>query len=332
MFSINLRNYVFRNDKRRLRDDRISLVIAFACSILALALGAPERTAAIAGGVVLAVAMSSFTVYFCGNAAQITADLRVVPSSREKMLYRPVSRRLATASAITLGASFSARGVAATVLDRRLQKEIQATPLDQASIEKVIQAMDDAHAFGIRLPSKTILNAQATLRMTSEVAPALSSEAIRAASAVASNSTIDIGLPPDFHGKIYDRLPEANGSKWRFQPIATNTGPDNYSTIGMARPPDVAEMERVDNPLPSTSEYGPAFLVAKDLTATLDGFHLKHVVFQDMKLIYSGGRLSLDSVFFLNCEIECRPSGNAWKLISTISKGGWASLTLGDGL
>jgi hypothetical protein len=328
MFSANLRNYVFRGNQRRLRDDRISLAIAFAFSMLTLALGQPERTAAIAGGVVLGISMLSLTLYFCGNVSQINASLRSASSSRAGILYRPVSRRLATTSALSLSALFTMPAIGAAVLDRRIRKAIQAAPLDQSSIDKIRQTLHDASTYGIRLPSSTISAVQATLRKTSEAAPPLSRDAMMAAAAAASNSTLDIGLPPDFHGQMFDRLPEAKGSSWSFVPMATNTGPDSYAHIGIAREPDVAKMELINKPIAVASSYGPAFFVAKGMTATLDGWHLKHIVFQEMKFTYNGGPLVLESVFFFNCQVECVPGENSWDLVLAISKGGWVSLRL----
>lgn len=329
MFSVTLRNYVFRHHKRRLRDDRISLLIAFAFAMLMLAMGEPERTAALAGVAVLGICMASLTIFYCANTPEIVANLRAAASSsRPAILYRPVSRRLATVSVLALGGLFSMPAIGAAVLDRRLQRYIHALPLDHESIDKIRQTLRTADTYRIRLPSATISSLQAALRSTSQASPELSGDAMTAASAAASNSTVDIGLPPDMHGPVFDKLPSARGSRFGFIPIATNTGPDNYLFAGMARKPDVAKMELIDSPLAVESEYGPAVMIVKGLTAKIDGFHLKHVAFQDMKLIYNGGPLLLESVYFLNCRLECKPSDNSWKLIAAIGKRGWVTLLL----
>ena len=327
MFAVNLRNYVHRNSKRRLRDDRISLIIAFAFCILMIALGQPERSVAIEGLIVLGLCMLSFTLYFCSNAPQIAASLQ--SESTRGILYHPVTRRLAWISAAVLLALFPLPEVEATVLDRRLRKLIQRVPLDRESIDKVTQTMKEAATYDIRVAAPTTSAVEATLRITAEIAPHLSEDAIKAASAAASTSTINIGAPPDIHGPLYASLPEAKGSTWVFIPIAANTGPDNYATIGVARRPDVAEMEGIDNRASVESEYGPAVLVVKGLTATIDGWRLKHVVFQDMNLSYRGGPLILESVYFLSCHLECNARPNSWKLLSAVTNGGWITLSLG---
>jgi hypothetical protein len=296
--------------------------------MLLLAVGQPERTAAIAGVVVLGLCMLCLTLYYCRNAPQIAAKFQRTSSSDHALLYRPVSRRLAWISAAALLALFPLPEIEAAVLDRRLRKVIQMVPLDRGSIDRITQTLQEADKYGVRLPLRTISAVQATLRKTSEMTPTLSDDAIKAASAAASTATIDIGLPPDMHGPMFSSLPEAKGSGWVFVPIATNTGPDNYGTIGIAREPDVAKMERIDSPVRVESQYGPAFLAVKGLTATLDGWHLKHVVFQDMRLIYNGGPLLLESVYFFRCQLQCAPNENSWRLISAVTKGGWISLSL----
>jgi hypothetical protein len=328
MFTDNLRVYVFRRNARRLRDDRISLIIAFVFSVLMVSLGYSERTAAITGLLVLGISMLSLTIYFCGNAAQISASLRRVSTPRHEILYRPISRRLASVSALLLFALFSLPEIEAAVLDRRLRKLIQPVPLDKGSIETIDRTLQEANKYGVRISARNLSDVQAALRKTADISPLLSRETIRVASAAASTTTIDVGLPPDMRGPMFDHLPEANGSAWLLIPIATNTGPDSYSTIGLAREPDVTKMEPLNNPAPPVSTYGPAFLVVKGMTATLDGWRLKHVVFQDMKLIYNGGPLLLESVYFVRCEFECSVNDNAWEFIGAVTKGGWVRLSI----
>jgi hypothetical protein len=165
------------------------------------------------------------------------------------------------------------------------------------------------------------------LQKTSEITPRLSADAMRAGSAAASASTVNIDLPKEMQGKAFASLPEAKGSTWSFLPIPINTGPDNYQTIGLAHQLDVARMERIDQPILKLSEYGPALLLVKGLTATLDGYLLKHVIFQDMRLIYHGGPLILEDVYFLHCEFQFDPNEQAWRLLSAITAGGWVTFS-----
>jgi hypothetical protein len=327
MFTSNLYNYVFRDNTRRLRDDRISLLIAFGCSVLRLMAGEPERAAAIEGLVILGICMLCLTVYAGLDTTRENVKERLMPHSwKYAVLYRPVSRRLAWLSASAIALLAALPEVEAAILDRRLRRLTTNVPLNRESIEEATQTVDEATKYKVKIPRKTIAALQSALRETAKSDPTLSEEALKGASAAASAATVDIGLPKEMQGHpMYDTLPEAKGSAWIFSAIATNTGPDNYSTIGVSRQPDVAKMERLVEPLPASGygPYGPAFLLVKGLTATLDGYYLKHVVFQNMRLTYRGGPLILEDVYFFQCYFEFLPSENSWKLMSAIIAGGW---------
>jgi hypothetical protein len=213
----------------------------------------------------------------------------------------------------------------AAALDRRLRRLTKTVPLDRPAIEQITHTLKHSDTYKVKLPPRTITAVQSALEETVKLNPSVAEEAIKAGSLATSAATINLDLPKDIHGPIFDSLPEAKGSRWMFVAIAANTGPDNYQTIGMARQPDVARMEPIGHDFSITpqADYGPAFLVVKGLTATLDQFRLKHVVFQNMILTYNGGPLILEDVYFYQCEFQFRPSENSWKLMRLIQTGGW---------
>lgn len=329
MFAANLRNYVFMQNGRRLRDDRLSLLIALICSGLLLALGQRESVVALEGLAILGGCMLSLTVYF-GTKTHTAHRGVLADRSKGGLLSRPVSRRFALLSAMSITLLAVLPEVGATVLDWRLRQSIMNVPVDRESIKRITRTIDDASRYRVRLPSSSLKDTVSALKQTSKIDPALSGEALKAGSAVAAASTLDIELPRDMQGKAFSSLPEAKGSKWSFYVIATNTGPDNYSTIGIARGPNAAKMELIDRPIPEYSEYGPAFLAVKGLTATLDGYRLKHVVFRDMVLIYHGGPLILDNVYFFHCRFQVDSNEDAWRLISAVTAGGWVQFFQGS--
>lgn len=313
MSTRNLRNYVFHENNRRLRDDRVSLLLASVVCIVMLAAGSSERAAVVAGLVVLVLCMFWFTIYFCSNAPQISAAIRRKASTRS-VLYHPISRRLAFISLGVFVALSAASGVGAAILDRRLRSLVQRE-VDKGSIPKITQTLEEAQKYGVTVPRS---------RRTAE----LTARALQAASVAVSNATANIPPPPDVQGPIFARLPQAYGSSWRFTAIAANTGPDNYSTIGLAEGQNQAQMERIGGQPSVVSKYGPAVMLVKGLTATLDGFHLKHIVFQNMTLIYNGGPLILESVYFINARLQCSPGINSWRLLSAAINGGWVTVSL----
>lgn len=64
---------------------------------------------------------------------------------------------------------------------------------------------------------------------------------------------------------------------------------------------------------------GNAFIFMDGNWATLDGMGLKHVIFRNVHIVYQGGSLELDDVYFLNCTFDGLPiGGNTQRLVSAI--------------
>ncbi len=326
MFADNLHRYVFEEDGRRRRDDRLSLGLSLTFSAIMLASGSKTETAALGGLAVLVACVALSTVYYCSSFNRLSNTKRLRVKKDVGVLYRPVSRRaamIAVSVAVVVTATITeAPEVGAAIVDRKLRRFTEFVPLDQRSMDEVSTAIDEAARYKLKLQPTRLKAVVGALKKTSYLNPALSPNARKIGAAVASASTLNIQPPKEMQGKAFTSLPKAAGSMWTFRAIATNTGPDNYGTIGVATSPDVAEMRHVGEVLPPT-EYGPAYLVVKGLTATLDGFYLKHVLFQDMFLIYHGGPLILEEVYFVNCIFQIDPGVESWSLISSVISGGW---------
>src|ERR1019366_8938802 len=117
MFADRLRNYVFVNNEKRRRDDRVSLLIAFgAYFYLAVMIDLPEAKAAIGALVVLGTSMLWFAIRYSVSATQATAVRQGVG-----LLYRPVSRRLVLASVFAMVLVVGLPQVEAATIDRKLR-------------------------------------------------------------------------------------------------------------------------------------------------------------------------------------------------------------------
>ena len=202
-----------------------------------------------------------------------------------------------------------------------------ANPLNAESIGDLTKTIHGAIEQRINIHPDTLAKVQSALTSAALDNPELA-EAAKRASAATYLATI--GWPRGMVGPIYDTLAEAKGSAWRFRPIATNTGPDNYKTLGVTRnPEDIAIMRFISDP-PLAFNFGPAFFVVSDLKATIDGWHLKHIIFQNMTLSYNGGALICEDVCFLQCTFEFSGSSvNVQRLVGAIKENGWVSLSIG---
>ncbi len=87
---------------------------------------------------------------------------------------------------------------------------------------------------------------------------------------------------------------------------------------------DAAVMEKIGHTLNLNAKIGPAFLlvqgpaVPQGIGFSLDGFRLKHVIFSNVRIIYNGGALDMDDVYFVNCTFEVQRAPQGFKLADSI--------------
>jgi hypothetical protein len=294
----------------------------------------------VAAGIIAAAIATLFYDSLKVQCLICVAVVGVVEISRARLYVQPSRKEMRAATSpalsrrsvvwLTVSAALflifgALPSIAVAEVNRRLRRLTAKVPLDAASISSIERTIAQAAAYRLNVHESAdgVISA---LRRTAEVRPSLSGQAISAGSTVASAMTVNISAPEEMHGRMFSPLPEAKGATWRFTAIATNTGPDNYATVGLAHQPHCAVMEHIDSPLPIASEYGPAFLVVKGLTATLDGFHLRNVILQDMVLAYNGGAVAFENVYFFNCQFRFESGDRSWALISAITTAnGWVT-------
>lgn len=80
---------------------------------------------------------------------------------------------------------------------------------------------------------------------------------------------------------------------------------EQMSTVGASQAPDAAQLRNISgSDLNSASGIGPSLIVLKAPTVILDNLYAKKVVFENAHIIYRGGPVTLDDVYFLNCTFE----------------------------
>jgi len=70
----------------------------------------------------------------------------------------------------------------------------------------------------------------------------------------------------------------------------------------------------------ATSENGPGFIIldAPGKELALDGSHLRRVIIRNAKIIYHGGSVELEGVYFLNCSFDIGKSDRGTKFESAV--------------
>jgi len=82
---------------------------------------------------------------------------------------------------------------------------------------------------------------------------------------------------------------------------------ESMETIGVSKLPDVAQIGALSAPNLNKNLAAGASLILLDApTVVLDGLYAKKVVFRNSHIIYRGGPVVLDNVYFLDCTFEIK--------------------------
>lgn len=106
---------------------------------------------------------------------------------------------------------------------------------------------------------------------------------------------------------------------WKFQ---WNLGPvkagDKFriKTGKKAPAENAAVFEPIGSPLNVGEKFGMEFVLFEDVSAgfSLDGMRLKNIILKNSKIIYAGGPVEMENVYFVNCtfEVSKRPNGQSF--------------------
>ena len=93
----------------------------------------------------------------------------------------------------------------------------------------------------------------------------------------------------------------------------------SMSTIGASKSPDTPQIRAISGPdLNASLSIGPTFLVLDAPTVILDGLYAKKMIFVNSRIIYRGGPVTLDNIYFLNCTFEITHGSTGQELAAAI--------------
>jgi hypothetical protein len=81
-----------------------------------------------------------------------------------------------------------------------------------------------------------------------------------------------------------------------------------------------AVLEAIGSPLNAAEKVGHEFLLiaGPSTTWSLDGLRMKNIIFKDTKIIYEGGQVEMENVYFVNCTFEISRRLNGQKFASSV--------------
>jgi hypothetical protein len=172
-----------------------------------------------------------------------------------------------------------------------------AQPTKSQNQAAVKQLLADARARAVSISPAVIQEAGATFIQAGLSDPGAWDVAMHFLSYKSFLTSIDINSPLPPGTKLEETqyiLPKGNFLQ---QPT--------MNAIGGSKAPDLPEVRRLDAANPNESvALGPSFLVIGTSPVVLDGLYLKRVIFKDTHIIYKGGPLTMENVYFINCTFE----------------------------
>ena len=92
--------------------------------------------------------------------------------------------------------------------------------------------------------------------------------------------------------------------------------PPKFFSAGIAPKDMAAQIMKLGEDEDKGKSFGVAYIFGYGGTAILDGMQLQNVVFRGVHIVYRGGPVKMNNVFFLNCTFEMKPDTNTLKLAS----------------
>jgi hypothetical protein len=80
--------------------------------------------------------------------------------------------------------------------------------------------------------------------------------------------------------------------------------PPKVSVVGSVPLDQSAVLEPIGSQMNKSLSTGDQYVIVSEGEPIIDGLDMKNVIFQGVKIIYHGGPLRMNNVFFVNCTFE----------------------------
>lgn len=84
-------------------------------------------------------------------------------------------------------------------------------------------------------------------------------------------------------------------------------------------------MEQIVKPLNKDHDFGPSYMMLIGVSLLLDGSHLKNIIIKDARVVYHGGPLRLENVYFLNCTFDLQREPSTLNFAKAVLEAGPAT-------
>ena len=129
--------------------------------------------------------------------------------------------------------------------------------------------------------------------------------------------------PPTLDTSLQDWQPLAEWQTYYYLalPSPTREPPRVFTLGGLVPIGNAAVMEYFDQPpkTPTQSKVGPEFIGLTGASIILDDAHWRNIILKNVTIIYDGGKVDLERVYFINCTFQMtRRSPNTQSLADAV--------------
>ncbi len=185
-----------------------------------------------------------------------------------------------------------------TILSPEIVKKASSQPENPQSAKQVEQIVKKAMKQGERLDPALVSEAGAKFTDAVDRTP----DAWRAATALLDYASfLNVNAPNP------QPIMQLNETPTKYLPQQLEGRVAIGRVLGTAQFPNLPEAHPLNQPDQNANlASGPAFFLIRNGDFVLDGMLLKNVIIQDSQVIYDGGPLVLQNVYFVNCTFKIK--------------------------
>jgi hypothetical protein len=222
--------------------------------------------------------------------------------AKPSFTFRRAVLRFVVAASVGFAISIGLVRKAIYTMTLRLQ-EVANDPTSQFNMKEANRILDRAQAAQIKIAPATIRRTANSFIMAAKENPGAWDTSIEFL-----NYTSFLNISHDPSPRLQE-IPKGSGLDFT-NPVP---GTINISFLGLTTPENVPQWRRIDSTEPNPRDARvrvPQYFKIQAETVTLDGFYLRHIILDSTHVIYHGGQIRLEDVYFVNCTFEFEREAN----------------------
>jgi hypothetical protein len=311
-FVEELYQFWYVDTRARQRSQTATILLSFAYGVInSLVLGRSERQVTLETVGLVCFLTITFPILYCLKPH--TNKFRIV--SLGDIFQNRIVFGLAVASAIIILSLPIANRIPAVKTGILSWRVVQAAhnPTDATSIVQAREVLETAQKNSVQLPSDVVERTGKSFIQAASQQPAAWDVALQY---VQYRSYLNLTLPlqsfqpaPGTPAVITTQYKTVNPSGYP---------PAQFSVVGVISKDKAARFNMIGEDLTSDAAYGNQWIIATGGGIVMDGFKLKNVVLAGVHVVYMGGPLQMENVYFVDCTFDLARGMHGQEVASAI--------------